>query len=128
MEESLQSFHHSWCVTVVCVVVVSVRPDHDVRLGHVRSQQHYLAGGWGGVDLPDCHCRDRCCKHPSSILNTTKKPHPKDTFLLSVFKVLKEAKVLVWIFVMQNLPEVAFFVYLMYKVRLFFESSLRHIR
>lgn len=40
--------------------------------------------------------------------------------LLSVLQVLKEVKVLVWIFVMQNVPEVAFFVYLMYKVRPFF--------
>ncbi|TNM86344.1 uncharacterized protein LOC130530191 [Takifugu flavidus] len=38
------------------------------------------------------------------------------TATVGVVAVLKEAKVLVWIFVMQNLPEVAFFVYLMYKV------------
>lgn len=34
--------------------------------------------------------------------------------------MLKEVKVLVWVFVMQNLPEVAFFVFLMYKVSPFF--------
>ena len=31
-------------------------------------------------------------------------------------QVLKEAKVLLWAFVMLNIPEVAYFVYLMYRV------------
>lgn len=31
-------------------------------------------------------------------------------------QVLKEAKVLVWVFMVQNLPQVAFFIYLMYTV------------
>lgn len=37
-------------------------------------------------------------------------------YLLVIFQVLKEAKVLVWVFMVQNLPQVAFFVYLMYTV------------
>lgn len=36
--------------------------------------------------------------------------------LFVVFQVLKEAKALVWVFMVQNLPQVAFFVYLMYSV------------
>ncbi len=36
--------------------------------------------------------------------------------LLVLFQVLKEAKVLVWVFMAQNLPQVAYFVYLMYTV------------
>ncbi|XP_035513472.1 uncharacterized protein LOC118325028 [Morone saxatilis] len=38
------------------------------------------------------------------------------TAAVGVVAVLKEAKVLVWIFMVQNLPQVAFFVYLMYTV------------
>lgn len=38
------------------------------------------------------------------------------TAVVGVFAVLKEAKVLVWIFMVQNLPQVAFFIYLMYSV------------
>lgn len=33
-----------------------------------------------------------------------------------IHQVLKEARVLVWAFMVQNLPQVAFFVYLMYTV------------
>lgn len=36
--------------------------------------------------------------------------------LLVVFQVLKESKALVWVFMVQNLPQVAFLVYLMYEV------------
>lgn len=39
----------------------------------------------------------------------------------SVFQVLKEVRVLVWIFMALNLPQVAFIVYLMYKVSLTLE-------
>nr|XP_043893526.1 uncharacterized protein LOC122776844 [Solea senegalensis] len=38
------------------------------------------------------------------------------TAAVGVVAVLKEAKVLVWVFMVQNLPQVAFFVYLMYTV------------
>ncbi|XP_058498800.1 uncharacterized protein LOC131468497 [Solea solea] len=38
------------------------------------------------------------------------------TAAVGVTAVLKEAKVLVWVFMVQNLPQVAFFVYLMYTV------------
>ncbi|XP_028265890.1 uncharacterized protein LOC114438609 [Parambassis ranga] len=38
------------------------------------------------------------------------------TAAVGAVAVLKEAKVLVWIFMVQNLPQVAFFVYLMYTV------------
>ncbi|XP_017266791.1 uncharacterized protein LOC108233098 [Kryptolebias marmoratus] len=38
------------------------------------------------------------------------------TAAVGVVAVLKEAKVLVWIFMLQNLPQVAFFCYLMYTV------------
>lgn len=36
----------------------------------------------------------------------------------SVFQVLKEVKPLVWIFVLQNLPQLAYFIYLLYTVSL----------
>lgn len=48
--------------------------------------------------------------------------------LLSALQVLKEMRVLVWIFVMQNLPEVAFLVYLMYKVRPFLSGWLEMVK
>ncbi|KAJ8016661.1 hypothetical protein DPEC_G00009560 [Dallia pectoralis] len=38
------------------------------------------------------------------------------TAAVGTIAVLKEAKILVWIFVLQNVPEVAYFVYLMYKI------------
>ncbi|XP_018530670.1 uncharacterized protein LOC108890945 isoform X6 [Lates calcarifer] len=38
------------------------------------------------------------------------------TAAVGAVAVLKEAKVLVWVFMVQNLPQVAFFVYLMYTV------------
>ncbi|XP_053279806.1 uncharacterized protein LOC128441750 [Pleuronectes platessa] len=38
------------------------------------------------------------------------------TAAVGAVAVLKEAKVLVWVFMLQNLPQVAFFVYLMYTV------------
>ncbi|KAM4737212.1 uncharacterized protein FYW61_004771 [Anableps anableps] len=38
------------------------------------------------------------------------------TAAVGAVAVLKEAKVLVWIFMVQNLPQVAFFIYLMYSV------------
>uniref|UniRef100_A0A3P9P1E6 DUF7789 domain-containing protein n=1 Tax=Poecilia reticulata TaxID=8081 RepID=A0A3P9P1E6_POERE len=37
-------------------------------------------------------------------------------FWAFVTAVLKEAKVLVWVFMVQNLPQVAFFIYLLYSV------------
>lgn len=51
----------------------------------------------------------------------------------SVFQVLKEVKPLVWIFVLQNLPQLAYFIYLLYTVSLethlffFFIYSLVYI-
>ncbi|KAF0036785.1 hypothetical protein F2P81_012097 [Scophthalmus maximus] len=47
------------------------------------------------------------------------------TAAVGAVAVLKEAKVLVWVFMVQNLPQVAFFVYLMYTVGLkwFHDSS-----
>lgn len=39
-------------------------------------------------------------------------------YFSSLFKVLKEVKPLVWIFVLQNLPELAYFIYLLYTVSL----------
>lgn len=33
-----------------------------------------------------------------------------------VFQVLKEKKIFAWVFMVQNLPEVAFFVYVIYLV------------
>lgn len=56
------------------------------------------------------------------IPSESRRSPPKH--ILSILQVLKEVKVLVWIFVIQNLPEVAFFVYLMYKVRPFFNGLL----
>uniref|UniRef100_A0A3Q2PHP5 Uncharacterized LOC105925912 n=1 Tax=Fundulus heteroclitus TaxID=8078 RepID=A0A3Q2PHP5_FUNHE len=38
------------------------------------------------------------------------------TAAVGAVAVLKEAKVLVWVFMVQNLPQVAFFIYLMYSV------------
>lgn len=38
------------------------------------------------------------------------------TAAVGAVAVLKEAKVLVWVFMVQNLPQVAFFIYLMYTV------------
>ncbi|XP_071752516.1 uncharacterized protein LOC139909369 [Centroberyx gerrardi] len=38
------------------------------------------------------------------------------TAAVGAVAVLKEAKTLVWLFVLQNIPEVAFFVYLMYRI------------
>lgn len=38
------------------------------------------------------------------------------TAAVGAVAVLKEARVLVWVFMMQNLPQVAFFIYLMYTV------------
>ncbi|XP_032426548.1 uncharacterized protein LOC116724879 [Xiphophorus hellerii] len=38
------------------------------------------------------------------------------TAVVGAVAVLKEAKVLVWVFMVQNLPEVAFFIYLLYSV------------
>ncbi|KAK2851120.1 hypothetical protein Q5P01_007396 [Channa striata] len=38
------------------------------------------------------------------------------TAAVGIVAVLKEAKVLVWVFMVQNLPQVAFFVYLLYTV------------
>lgn len=52
----------------MCVVVVFVRPDCDVRLGHLASQQHHRPGGRGGVDLPDRHRWDCCRKCAASVL------------------------------------------------------------
>ncbi|XP_075045811.1 uncharacterized protein LOC142106716 isoform X2 [Mixophyes fleayi] len=37
-------------------------------------------------------------------------------FIIGILAILKELKPLVWIFVLQNLPEVAYLVYLLYKV------------
>ncbi|KAM9350806.1 uncharacterized protein ABDE67_008102 [Symphorus nematophorus] len=46
------------------------------------------------------------------------------TAAVGAVAVLKEAKVLVWVFMVQNLPQVAFFVYLMYRVvKKWFEDS-----
>ncbi|XP_071331427.1 uncharacterized protein [Trachinotus anak] len=47
------------------------------------------------------------------------------TAAVGAVAVLKEAKVLVWVFMVQNLPQVAFFVYLMYTVveKWFHDSS-----
>ncbi|KAL1021093.1 hypothetical protein UPYG_G00008740 [Umbra pygmaea] len=38
------------------------------------------------------------------------------TAAVGAIAVLKESKMLVWIFILQNLPEVAYFVYLMYRI------------
>ncbi|CAN9515715.1 unnamed protein product [Ophioblennius macclurei] len=38
------------------------------------------------------------------------------TTAVGAVAVLKEAKVLVWVFMLQNIPQLAFFIYLMYKV------------
>ncbi|XP_007571270.1 uncharacterized protein LOC103151253 [Poecilia formosa] len=38
------------------------------------------------------------------------------TAIVGAVAVLKEAKVLVWVFMVQNLPQVAFFIYLLYSV------------
>ncbi|KAM6928666.1 uncharacterized protein PEZ65_008096 [Lycodopsis pacificus] len=47
------------------------------------------------------------------------------TAAVGAIAVLKEAKVLVWVFMVQNLPQLAFFVYLMYTVvmKLFHDKS-----
>lgn len=52
----------------------------------------------------------------------------------SVFQVLKEVKPLVWIFVLQNLPQLAYFIYLLYTVSLethlffyYLQSCLHHV-
>ncbi|KAG7519213.1 hypothetical protein JOB18_003999 [Solea senegalensis] len=45
------------------------------------------------------------------------------TAAVGVVAVLKEAKVLVWVFMVQNLPQVAFFVYLMYTVSAEYDFS-----
>lgn len=115
---------------LLCVAVVFVRPDHHIGLGRIRSRQHHHPDGRGAVDLPDRHCRDCRRKCSSSIVKNPEErlSNTRVCSLLSVRQVLKEVKVLVWIFVMQNLPEIAFFVYLMYKVRPFFLSGFLNIR
>uniref|UniRef100_A0A1A8K3U7 DUF7789 domain-containing protein n=1 Tax=Nothobranchius kuhntae TaxID=321403 RepID=A0A1A8K3U7_NOTKU len=51
------------------------------------------------------------------------------TAAVGAVAVLKEATVLVWIFMVQNLPQVAFFVYLMYtkQLKLLFRCSLKTV-
>lgn len=51
-----------------CVSVVSVYPDHDVRLGHVHSQHHH-PGRRDCVGLLDRRCRGCCGKCSSSIVS-----------------------------------------------------------
>lgn len=53
-------------VLLVCVAVMFVYPDHNVRLGAVGSQLHH-PDRRGGVDLPDRRRRDCCCERPSSL-------------------------------------------------------------
>lgn len=115
----------------MCVVVVFVCPDDDVGLGRSCSRQHHHPDGRGGVDLPQLHCGDGgrecscfCPGYPGERPPQTRVLVP----LPSALQVLKEMRVLVWIFVMQNLPEVAFLVYLMYKVRPFLGGWLDMVK